>query len=140
MVATVADLSLHPLKFDGRLVVVRARLAFGWEGDNFLFDASSPSERNMASPNAASVWLYCKPGNECQPNRAIKGSERGIIGRYVGYFHFMRDQKPRRKDVFDPGPFQLEGIGVFDMSAFTNSTTKETVSTAKEQMKSTGLR
>ena len=111
IVASVTALSLDPLKFDGRLVVVRARLALGWEGDNFLFEPSAAPEGNTASPNPTSVWLYCKPGNKCQPDRAMEDSDRGMMGTFVGYFHFVPDPKWRRKDVFDPGPFQLEGIG-----------------------------
>lgn len=119
-VASVAELSTYPLKFDGRLVVVRARLAFGWEGDNFLFDPSASTEASMASPTQASVWLYCKPGNNCQPDRAVKGSDRSILGTYVGYFHFVPDYKARRQEIFDPGPFQLEGIGAFDVASSQN--------------------
>src|SRR5712692_4513931 len=60
-IASVADLSKNPRKFDGRLVQVRAWLEFGWEGDNFLFDSMEPASRKMPSQRSASVWFYCKP-------------------------------------------------------------------------------
>ena len=43
---------------------VRAWLAFGWEGDNFLFDSERPAPRKTADLGAASVWFYCKPDRE----------------------------------------------------------------------------
>ena len=116
MAASISDLAQHPLRFDGRLVVVRARLAMGWEGDNFLLDPSAPLNGSLASLSPESVWLYCKPGHECQPDRTVEGGHWVVAGTFVGYFHFVPDHKSRRGDVFDPGPFQLEGIGVFDVA------------------------
>jgi hypothetical protein len=40
-VVTLAELSANPVKFDGRLVSVRASLDLGWEGDNFLHDLNT---------------------------------------------------------------------------------------------------
>jgi hypothetical protein len=118
-VASITDLSLHPLRFDGRLVLVRARLVFGWEGDNFLFAPSAPPEREMASRLTPSVWFYCKPDHERQVYGAMRLSDRRVLGTFTGYFHFVPDQKSRMKDVFDPGTFQLEAIGVSDLQPQT---------------------
>jgi hypothetical protein len=111
-VVSITDLSLHPLRFDGRLVIVRARLAFGWEGDNFLYDPLATLDRNMASGLPVSVWLYCKPGQEQEVYGAVWPGNRPELGTFTGYFHFVPDQKSRMKDVFDPGPLQLEAIGI----------------------------
>jgi hypothetical protein len=115
-IASITDLSLHPLRFDGLLVLVRAKLVFGWEGDNFLFEPSVPPDLNMNSRLPASVWFYCKPGQERQVYGAIWRGDRPILGTFTGYFHFVPDQKSRRKDVFDPGPLQLEAIGISDLA------------------------
>jgi hypothetical protein len=107
---SITDLSRNPSKFDGRLVLVRARLAFGWEGDNFLFDPSAAVEKEDVSHRSPSVWFYCKPGQRiCS---AISPDNRPVLGTFMGYFHFVPDQKSRMNDVFDPGPLQLEAIGV----------------------------
>ncbi len=47
--ATITDLSQRPQEFDGRLVRIHAALVFGWEGDNFLIDASKPRPLSMPS-------------------------------------------------------------------------------------------
>jgi hypothetical protein len=91
-------------------------LVFGWEGDNFLFDPSAPPDRNMASSLPASVWLYCKAGQERQVYGAIWPGNRPVLGTFTGYFHFVPDQKSRMKEVFDPGPLQLEAIGISDLA------------------------
>ena len=118
-IASVADLSKNPRKFDGRLVRVRAWLAFGWEGDNFLFDSMEPASRKMPSQRSASVWFYCKPDHERKVWDTIKFGGPPVLGTFTGYFHFVPDQKSRMKDVFDPGPFQLEVIGVSDLGTET---------------------
>ena len=109
-VVTIADLSLHPLRFDGRLVLVRARLVSGWEGDNFLYDPLVTLDGNMASALPVSVWLYCKPGQEQEVYGDVWGDRR-VLGTFTGYFHFVPDRKSPTKEVFDPGPLQLEAIG-----------------------------
>jgi hypothetical protein len=114
-IGSIADLSRNPRKFDGRLVRVRAWLAFGWEGDNFLSDSSEPASRSMTSHRSASVWFYCKPDHERPVWDTIRFSGRPVLGTFTGYFHFVPDQKSRMKDVFDPGPLQLEVIGVSDL-------------------------
>jgi len=124
-IASVTELSKNARKFDGHLVQVRAWLAFGWEGDNFLFDSAKPAPHNTADFRAPSVWFYCKPDDyrDRTPLRTLGDLERKgcdtikidvspILGTFTGYFHFVTDQKTRMKDVFDPGPFQLEVIGV----------------------------
>jgi hypothetical protein len=113
---SVAELSKAPRKFDGRLVRVRALLEFGWEGDNFLSDPSAPASRNTPSRRPVSVWFYCKPDHERQVFGAISAGDRRVLGTFTGYFHFVPDKKSRTKDVFDPGPLQLEAIGVSDLS------------------------
>jgi hypothetical protein len=112
-IASVADLSKNPRRFDSRLVQVRAWLAFGWEGDNFLFDSTEPEPHNMHSPH---VWFYSKPDHERKVWDTIKFGGPPVLGTFTGYFHFVPDQKSRMKDVFDPGPLQLEVIGVFDLA------------------------
>jgi len=50
------------------------------------------------------------------------GVEKGyprVAGRFVGYFHFVPNKKGRMKDVFDPGPLQLEAIAAtVDLPSF----------------------
>ena len=114
-IASLADLSKNPEKFDGRLVQVRAWLAFGWEGDNYLFDSSDPAPRKMPSHPSASVWFYCKPDHERQVWDTVKFGGPPVLGTFTGYFHFVPERKSRLKDVFDPGPLQLEVIRVSDL-------------------------
>jgi hypothetical protein len=114
-VVSIADLSLHPLRFDGRLVLVRARLVLGWEGDNFLYDPLVTLDGNKASALPISVWLYSKPSQEQEVYGAIWPGSRPVLGTFTGYFHFVPDRKSRMKDVFDPGPLQLEAIGIFGL-------------------------
>lgn len=111
---TVPYLSQHPLIFDGHLVRIRAWLAMGWEGDNFLFDDSALPDRNTLLHGPA-VWVYSKrdlgplvygeppPGSQC------------VLATFTGYFHFVPDPKSRIHDVFDPGPLQLEIIHVSEL-------------------------
>lgn len=96
-------------------MIVRAWLVMGWEGDNFLFDASAPPDRNMPSRVTPSIWLYCKPEHEEQVYGAI--SRQRVLGTFTGYFHFVPDQKSRIQSVFDPGPLQLEGIRVTQLDS-----------------------
>ena len=114
--ASVPELSKNPRKFNGLFIQVRAWLIFGWEGDNFLFDSAKPAPSKTADFRAASVWFYCKPD---RPRKACDTAQFGVppvLGTVAGYFHFVPDQKSRMKDVFDPGPLQLEVVGVFDLA------------------------
>jgi len=101
--------SQNPQKFDGRLVSIRAWLLYGWEGDNFLFDAQSikPGKALRGEPRA---WFYCRPGSERLMDSGVEKGYPRVAGRFVGYFHFVPKKKGRMKDVFDPGPLQLEAI------------------------------
>jgi hypothetical protein len=121
--ASVLVLSKNPRKFDGHLVQVRAWLAFGWEGDNFLFDSAKPAPRKTADFRAASVWFYCKRDRERKVCDTIRFSVSPVLGTFTGYFHFIPDQKSRLKDVFDPGPLQLEVVGVSDLATNTKPNT-----------------
>jgi len=114
--ASVPELSKSPRTFDGHLVQVRAWLTFGWEGDNFLFDASKRAPHKAADFRAASVWFYCKPDRERKVWDTIQFGGPPVLGTFTGYFHFVPDQKSRMKDVFDPGPLQLEVVGVSDLA------------------------
>lgn len=110
-IATVAELSHNPPKFDGQLVSVRARLQLGWEGDNFLVDPSKPSRHDTARPR---VWLNC----DAEHDRQVCGeafNKRPALATFTGYFHFVPDKKLRKKDVFDPGPLQLQAIRISDV-------------------------
>lgn len=113
---SVPELSKNPRKFDGHLVQVRAWLALGWEGDNFLFDSEKPAPRKTADFRAASVWFYCKPDRERKVCDTIQFGGPPVLGTFTGYFHFAPDQKSRMKDVFDPGPLQLEVVRVADLA------------------------
>jgi hypothetical protein len=113
----LADLSKSPKKFDGRLIQVRAWLAFGWEGDNYLFDTSDPAPLKMPSNPLSSVWFYCKPDHERQVWDTVKFGGRPVLGTFTGYFHFVPDPKARVRDMFDPGPLQLEAIKASDLSS-----------------------
>jgi hypothetical protein len=115
-IVRLADLSKTPEKFDGRLVQVRGWLAFGWEGDNYLFDSSDPAPLEMPSHPSASVWFYCKPDHERQVWDTVKFGGAPVLGTVTGYFHFVPKRKSRMKNTFDPGPFQLEVIRVSDLS------------------------
>ena len=114
--ASVPELSKNPRKFDGHLVQVRAWLAFGWEGDNFLFDSAKPAPRTTTDFRTASVWFYCKLDRERKVWDKIHSGGPPVLGTFTGYFHFVPDQKSRLKDVFDPGPLQLEVVGVSDLA------------------------
>lgn len=114
--SSVPELSKSPRTFDGHLVQVKAWLAFGWEGDNFLFDASKRAPHKAADFRAASVWFYCKPDRERKVWDTIQFGGPPVLGTFTGYFHFVPDQKSRMKDVFDPGPLQLEVVGVSDLA------------------------
>jgi hypothetical protein len=100
--------------FDGRLVRVQAWLVFGWEGDNFLLDASLRPDRITEVSGGPAIWLYCKPGYEPFVYGAMRPGARRVLATFTGYFHFVPDPKLRFHDVFDPGPFQLEAIRVSD--------------------------
>jgi hypothetical protein len=113
---SVPELSKNPRKFDGHLVQVRAWLVLGWEGDNFLFDSEKPAPRKTADFRAASVWFYCKPDRERKVCDTIQFGGSPVLGTFTGYFHFAPDQKSRMKDVFDPGPLQLEVVGIADVA------------------------
>jgi hypothetical protein len=116
-VSSITDLSLYPLRFDGRLVLVRARwYLVGKATISCLILRPLPiAIWPLVFP--ASVWLYCKAGQENQIYGAIWPGNRPVLGTFTGYFHFVPDQKSRMKDVFDPGPLQLEAIGVSDLAA-----------------------
>ena len=108
---SITDLSRYPQRFDGRLVRVRGRLEFGWEGDNYLFEPSA-----IRGPDTSShfphVWFYCKSAQEGRVYCPVSRDSDSRLGTFMGYFHFVPDQKSRINDVFDPGPLQLEIIGV----------------------------
>jgi hypothetical protein len=106
----VASLSKSPQKFDGRLVRIRAWLLYGWEGDNFLFDAQSIKPGKAPLENEPSVWFYCRPGSERLMDSGLEKGYPRVTGTFIGYFHFVPNKKGRMKDVFDPGLLQLEGI------------------------------
>src|SRR5256885_12783985 len=111
-VVSIESLSQNPRTFDGRLVSVRASLVFGWAGDNFLYDTTAVRPDKALPHNKPSVWIYCKPGYEKIVSRAVPYTVLPVRGVFVGYFHFVPKQKGRIKDVFDPGPLQLEVINV----------------------------
>jgi hypothetical protein len=108
---TIADLSKNPSKFDGRLVRVRALLERGWEGDDFLSDSATP----VSHPHPH-VWFYVNPGYERLISGAVGIGFPNVLGTFTGYFHFVPNQKSRTRDVFDPGPFQLEVIAVSNLT------------------------
>jgi hypothetical protein len=118
-IASVGDLSNNPRKFDGRLVRVRAWLAFGWEGDNFLVDSSEAEPSNMHSHRAPRVWFYSRSDRERQVWDAVNFGGPPVLGTFTGYFHFVPDPKSRMNGMFDPGPLQLEVIGVSDLGSQT---------------------
>jgi hypothetical protein len=64
----------------------------------------------------ASVWFYCKLDRERKVWDKIHSGGPPVLGTFTGYFHFVPDQKSRLKDVFDPGPLQLEVVGVSDLA------------------------
>jgi hypothetical protein len=115
-IVRLAELSKTPEKFDGRLIQVRAWLAFGWEGDNYLFESSDPAPLKMPTNARGSVWLYCKPDHERQVCDAVKYSVLPVSGTFTGYFHFVPERKGRTNGMFDPGPLQLEVIKVAGLS------------------------
>jgi hypothetical protein len=100
---SISNLSLHPGKFDARLVRVRAFLIEGWEGDNFLIDPLKPRPKNMPSRNPPSIWLY-----DLTAVKAACGPQTVCL--FTGRFHFVPDKKSRIQAAFDPGPLQLEAV------------------------------
>jgi hypothetical protein len=117
IVVSVASLSQNPRRFDGHLVSVRALLLYGWEGDNFLFDASDLGSGKTPRHNEPRVWFYCKPGSERFVYSGLRNGYPRDQGLFTGYFHFVPNKKGRIKDVFDPGPLQLETISVTDLDS-----------------------
>lgn len=109
---TIAFISQHPLMFDGHLVRVRAWLEFGWEGDNFLYEASVRADRNTPG-SGVPIWFYCKPGYEPFVYGAMRPGTRRILATFTGYFHVVPDLKSQLHDVFFSGPFELEGTEVY---------------------------
>ena len=106
-VLSVTKIAESPWQFDGRLVSLRASMAFGWEGDNFLFDNLGDEDGTFAY-DKPKVWIYCRPGYEkCVGDLFSAGRTPRT---YVGYFHFVANQEGRANAVFDPGPLQLEVI------------------------------
>jgi hypothetical protein len=105
---TISDISLHALRFDGHLVRVRALLAFGWEGDNFLYDLNP----RVAIPriDAPSMWFYCRPERERQVYAVIAPQGR-VLATFTGYFHFV-PKTDIKNGAFDPGPLQFEAVRV----------------------------
>jgi hypothetical protein len=91
-------------------------LTFGWEGDNFLFASAKPAPRKTTDFRAARVWFYCKPDREGKVWDTIQFSGPLILGTFTGYFHFAPNQKSRMKEEFDPGPLQLDVVGVSDLA------------------------
>jgi len=61
------------------------------------------------------VWFYYKPDHERRVWDAIRFGGPPLLGTFTGYFHFVPHQKSRTKDVFDPGPLQLEVKGISDL-------------------------
>ena len=107
---SISSLSQDPWTFDGRIVSVRASIAMGWEGDNYLFDPLR-HRGNTFADDEPRIWFYCRPGNEkvaCGP--ASFGSSN-MAGNFIGYFHFVPNSEGRANAMFDPGPLQLEIIG-----------------------------
>ena len=119
---TIASLSLHPREMDGKLVRVRARYEAGWEGDSFLVDPPDAVIRKGApSTSGARLWIYCDPRNErnvCGPvfEASAFRSNKGALGTFTGYFHFVPDEKSQlKKGVFQAGPFRFSAVSVSDL-------------------------
>ena len=118
---TVRGLATHPQVFDGQLIKVKGLITFGWEGDNFLLDLPNSQNANLKRQfeSKPRLWFY---GNEGEINKAWEAYQKlwskgsGFAsGTFTGYFHFVPSAKGRMKDVFDPGPFQLEVVTVSDI-------------------------
>ncbi len=113
---TVAYLSMHPRELNGHLVLVRAQLVFGWEGDNFLYDQPGAVIPKQRSDVPARLWFYCDPKHERDVCSTIKYGFRPVLGTFTGYFHFVPDKRSRLvKGVFDPGPWQFSAVEVSDL-------------------------
>jgi len=109
---TVSGLSQHPAEFDGRLVRIRAVLACGWEGDDFISD---PNPQSMPSRGLPYVWVYRNFGRERMGvGCSTRGSEQGW---FTGHFHYLHPKYPENS-VFDPSSFKLDNSrpsnGMFD--------------------------
>ena len=114
---TIDQLARHPRQFDGRLVRLHARLLFGWEGDNYLFDDPMVRVKGRRVP---SMWLYCDAEHERQvfgANGLPVLRRTGVLGTFTGFFHFVPKNKRnwKKKLLFDPGPFQLETVSASDI-------------------------
>jgi hypothetical protein len=117
---TVSDLSLHPRRFNGHLVRVRAHVVFGLEGDDFLLDPFKPEPQSMPSRDPAAVWLYCKPEHAKQVwGRTMVADPDGrVLGTFTGCFHYV--PKPHIVNgAFGPGPLQFEAVAVSNSSVLT---------------------
>lgn len=112
---TIAYLFQQPQELDGKLVRVRARLVFGWEGDNFLYDQPGAVVPKQPSGSAPRLWFHCDLKRERDVCGAIKSGHRPVLGTFTGYFHFVADKESRANGTFDPGPWQLFAVEVSDL-------------------------
>lgn len=116
---SIPELSKNPRQFDGHFVRVRAWVMLGWEGDDFLFDAGKPAPRESADFRAPSLWFYCKTAQDPKVWDTMRFGSHPVQATFTGYFHFVPDKKSRIKDVFDPGPLQLEVLSISDVASGT---------------------
>lgn len=114
-IVSITEIARGPGKFEGSLVTIKGCLVFGWEGDDFLFDCTAISGDGLPKPGKPRVWLYAELQNQRRVFGALERAGRPVSGEFTGYFHFVPSKESRLRDVFDPGPYQLQAIWAVEL-------------------------
>ncbi|HEU5402707.1 MAG TPA: hypothetical protein VFU86_15205 [Terriglobales bacterium] len=105
MDVTISNLRQNPRTFNGRLVRVWGVPAIGWEGDDVLREWPQPKKGVRRE-----LWFYPKTGQDKEIfglPEPLSVQSKSALFVFTGIFHFV-PERSRGRQVFDPGPYQLE--------------------------------